>query len=90
MIKQEEVWGMGFDVSAGMSSSSGVVWGNLAQYDALEVGVTGGLSDTWDLGSMQASGRSDIDKWPADESTYDEREGRAGQHKDGIHSKMDP
>ncbi|XP_030453761.1 heat stress transcription factor A-3 isoform X1 [Syzygium oleosum] len=90
MIKQEEVWGMGFDVSAGMSSSSGVVWGNLAQYDALEVGVTGGLSDTWDLGSMQASGRSDIDKWPADESTYDEREGRAGQHKDDIHNKMDP
>lgn len=65
---------MGFDVSAGMSSSSGVEWGNLAQYDALEVGVTGGLSDIWDLRSMQASGRSDIDKWPADESTCDEHE----------------
>lgn len=90
MIKQEEVWGMGFDVSAGMSSSSGVEWGSLAQYDALEVGVTGGLSDIWDLRSMQASGRSDIDKWPADEATRDEHEGQAGQHKDDIHREMDP
>ncbi|OMO82070.1 Heat shock factor (HSF)-type, DNA-binding protein [Corchorus capsularis] len=89
--KQEDVWSMGFDATAGMSSSSTELWGNLESYDP-GLGVTGGLSDVWDLGFSQAAEDSDIDKWPAGESPFNipETGNQAGQPGDNRSKKTDP
>ncbi|XVF55651.1 hypothetical protein PTKIN_Ptkin06aG0053500 [Pterospermum kingtungense] len=70
VAKQEDIWSMGFDATAGMPSSSTELWGNLESYDIPELGVTGGLSDVWDLGFSQAAEDPGTDKWPAEESPF--------------------
>lgn len=90
MIKQEDIWSMGFAANAGMSSCGNELWGNPVSFDEPELGVTEGLLDVWDLGSLQAAGGSVIDKWPADESPFNESENQAGQLKDSIPKNMDP
>ncbi|KAM5559585.1 heat stress transcription factor A-3 [Rosa sericea] len=72
MVKPDDVWSMGFDASAGMSNSSGF-WSNPINCDMPEMGMPDGLFDIWDIGALQAAGGSGIDKWPADESAFDER-----------------
>lgn len=71
MAKEEELWGMGFEVGPGMSSSSNeLLWGNISNYEMPEVGVSScGLSDNWDLGSLQAAGGYGVEKWPGDDSS---------------------
>ncbi|KAL6138421.1 hypothetical protein ACLB2K_063704 [Fragaria x ananassa] len=78
MVKQD-VWSMGFDASAGMSSCSSGFWGNPINYDVPEMGTLDGLFDIWDIGALQAAGGSGIDKWPADESAFNERASQDGQ-----------
>ncbi|KAI5319152.1 hypothetical protein L3X38_038860 [Prunus dulcis] len=90
MIKQEDIWSMGFDVSAGMSSSSNELWSNPVNYDVPEIGVTSGLLDIWDIGPLHAAGGSGIDKWPADESAFDEPDSQAGQLKVDTSKRIDP
>lgn len=90
MIKPEDIWSMGFDASAGMSSSGNELWGNPVSFEEPELGVTEGLLDVWDLGSLQAAGGSGIDEWPADVSPFNEPENQAGQLKDSILKNMDP
>ncbi|XP_050115550.1 heat stress transcription factor A-3-like isoform X4 [Malus sylvestris] len=90
MIKQEDIWSMGFAVSAGMSSSSHELWGNPVNYDVPEMGVTGGLLDVWDIGPLQEAGGSGIDKWPAHDSAFDEPESSAGQPKEDASETTDP
>ncbi|KAL6273545.1 hypothetical protein ACE6H2_024237 [Prunus campanulata] len=90
MIKPEDIWSMGFDVSAGMSSSSNELWSNPVNYDVPEMGVTSGLLDIWDIGPLHAAGGSGIDKWPADESAFDEPDSQAGQPKDDTSKRIDP
>ncbi|CAN6577495.1 unnamed protein product [Malus baccata var. baccata] len=89
MIKQEDIWSIGFGVSAGMSSSSHELWGNPVSYDVPEMGVTGGLLDVWDIGPLQEAGRSGIDKWPAHDSAFDEPESSAGQPKEDASKTTD-
>ncbi|XP_068341650.1 heat stress transcription factor A-3-like [Pyrus communis] len=90
MIKQEDIWSMGFGVSAGMSSSSHELWGNPVNYDVPEMGVTGGLLDVWDIGPLQEAGGSGIDKSPAHDSAFDEPESSAGQPKEDASKTTDP
>ncbi|XP_020423852.1 heat stress transcription factor A-3 isoform X3 [Prunus persica] len=90
MIKQEDIWSMGFDVSAGMSSSSNELWSNPVNYDVPEIGVTSELLDIWDIGPLHAAGGSGIDKWPADESAFDEPDSQAGQLKVDTSKRIDP
>ncbi|KDP37290.1 hypothetical protein JCGZ_06744 [Jatropha curcas] len=85
IVRQEEVWSMGFDSQAGMSSSSHELWGNLVSYDVLEFGTSGGFSDIWDLGSVQAAGSSGVHKWPVDEP-----KSHAGQPEDDRSKNIDP
>ncbi|KAF5737481.1 heat stress transcription factor A-3-like isoform X1 [Tripterygium wilfordii] len=73
IIKQEDVWSMGFDTGAGMSNSSTELWDNLVSYDMLELGLTSGLTDIWNLSPIQAAGGADIDKWPAVENPFNEQ-----------------
>lgn len=75
VIKQEDIWNMGFDASAGMSSSGNELWGNPVSYEEPELGVTEGLLDVWDLGSLHA---------------FNEFEYQAGQSKDNKPKSMDP
>ncbi|XP_010654040.1 heat stress transcription factor A-2e isoform X2 [Vitis vinifera] len=82
IIKQADIWSMGFDDSADMTSSCGELWGNVTNYDVPDLGLTGGISDIWDLGSLQAAEGLGIDKWPSDESTFNEPENQADQPKD--------
>lgn len=75
MVKEQELWAMGFEVGPGpgMSSSSNeLLWGNISNYEIPEVGVSSGLSDNWELGSLQAAEGSGVEKWPGDESPFGE------------------
>lgn len=85
IIKQEDIWSMGFDASTTMPSSSRELWCNPINYEVPELGVTSGLSDIWDLGSLQVAEGSGIDKWTADEP-----ESQDGQPKDDISKNRDP
>jgi len=85
IIKQEDTWSMGFDPSTAMPSSSSELWGSLINYEVPELEVTSGLSDIWDLGSLQVAEGSGIDKW-----TTEEPESQDGQPKDDISENRDP
>ncbi|KAK4478713.1 hypothetical protein RD792_014211 [Penstemon davidsonii] len=80
----EDVWSMGFEASAGMSSSSTELWGNFSGFGEPELGVSSGLSDIWDIGSFQEAGSSGIEKWPDEDSPSVELEKRDSS------KKMDP
>ncbi|CAN6719788.1 unnamed protein product [Malus baccata var. baccata] len=79
MIKQEDIWSMNFDVSAGMSTSMNELWCNPINYDVPEVGLTGGLLDVWDIDPLQEAGGLGINKWPAHESAFDEPQSQGVQ-----------
>ncbi|XP_031395517.1 heat stress transcription factor A-3 [Punica granatum] len=80
IAKQGEVWSMGFDVGpVGLPSSSSELWPNLSSSDVPESGLAGSLSDMWDLGSVQMPGGTDVDKWPAQEPTFDEHDNSPGE-----------
>ncbi|KAI3471856.1 hypothetical protein Pfo_028509 [Paulownia fortunei] len=66
----EAVWSMGFDAGAGMSSSITEPRGNLSNYDVPELGVSSGLSDIWDVGSLQPAGSSGIERWLDEDSPF--------------------
>ncbi|XP_050243427.1 heat stress transcription factor A-6a isoform X2 [Quercus robur] len=70
ITKQEEIWSMGFDASTVTPSSRSELWGTPINYEIPDLEVTGGLSDMWDLGSLQVAGGLGIDKWTADESSF--------------------
>lgn len=80
MVKQEDIWGMGFD-----QSSSNELWGN---FDMSELGAVVGLSDIWDLNSLQnPAGPSGLHRWPSgDGSHFDELERK---NEDDVSKKMD-
>lgn len=85
IMKQEEVWSMGFDLNAGMSCSSSGLWGNVGSYDVGTSGP-GEFSDIVDLGSLVA-GSSGFEKWPSDESPIGDPENRALESKDDVGSR---
>ncbi|KAI4371352.1 hypothetical protein MLD38_019598 [Melastoma candidum] len=76
IVKQEEIWNMGFDVSANMPSPGGEIWGNIPPFNEPVHGVTAGLSDIWDLGPLPASRELGSDNWP------EGLESEAGQEED--------
>lgn len=80
MVKEEELWSMGFEASAGMPSTGAELWGSLSSY-VPDFGVSSGLSDLWDIDPLQAAGSSGVDKWPADESPFGQSESHANQPK---------
>ncbi|KAJ8532760.1 hypothetical protein K7X08_015649 [Anisodus acutangulus] len=69
MVKEEEVWNMSFEASAGMSSTGPDLWGSLSNY-VPDFGVSSGLSDLWDIDPLQAAGISGVYKWPDVESPF--------------------
>ncbi|XP_052171986.1 heat stress transcription factor A-3-like [Diospyros lotus] len=90
IVKQEDMWNIVFESDAGMSSSSNELWGNLSNYDVPELGVTSGLSDIWNLGSLPAAGSSGVEERPGDEPPFDELDSQAGQPKNPTCNKTDP
>ncbi|KAL2502651.1 Heat stress transcription factor A-3 [Forsythia ovata] len=90
MVKEEDEWNLGFEASAGMSSSTNELWGNLSNYYMPELGVSSGISDIWDIASLQPGGISGIETWPDEDSPLNELENQAGQPRDDISKKMDP
>ncbi|GMI71034.1 heat shock transcription factor A3, ARABIDOPSIS THALIANA HEAT SHOCK TRANSCRIPTION FACTOR A3 [Hibiscus trionum] len=91
-VSKQDAWSMDFDATAGVASSSNELWGNLETYDIPELGVTGGLSDVWDLGFLQAAEDSGTDKWPAEEFPFDNpnTQNQAGQLEANRSKKTDP
>lgn len=73
IIKQEDIWGPNMNVG---SSCGNEIWGNPLNYGV----ITGEMSETdmWDIGF----GSLGIDKWPVDESSFDEIDSQAGKPKD--------
>ncbi|KAH0637848.1 hypothetical protein KY289_037763 [Solanum tuberosum] len=80
MVKDEELWSMGFEASAGMPSAGTELWDSLSSY-VPDFGVSSGLSDLWDIDPLQAAGSSGVDKWPADGSPFGQSESHANQPK---------
>nr|AAF74563.1 heat stress transcription factor A3 [Solanum peruvianum] len=80
MVKDEELWGMGFEASAGMPSTGPELWDSLSSY-VPDFGVSSGLSDLWDIDPLQVAGSSGVDKWPADGSPFGQSESHANQPK---------
>jgi len=67
IIKLEDIWDSGLNLSGAGSSCGNELWGNPMNYEHVpEFGVTSGMSesDIWDIGG---SGSLGIDKWPGDE-----------------------
>ncbi|KAL9238980.1 hypothetical protein vseg_013342 [Gypsophila vaccaria] len=62
VIKKEEVWSMGFDLSTDVSDSNPDLWENIASYD-VGTSQSGEFSDILDLGSLTPVS-SAIGKWP--------------------------
>ncbi|XP_049359301.1 heat stress transcription factor A-3 [Solanum verrucosum] len=75
MVKDEELWSMGFEASAGAE-----LWDSCSSY-VPDFGVSSGLSDLWDIDPLQAAGSSGVDKWPADGSPFGQSESHANQPK---------
>ncbi|XAR69702.1 hypothetical protein NMG60_11001402 [Bertholletia excelsa] len=90
MIKQEDTWSIGFEAGAGISSSGNELWGNISNYVVPELGLPSALSDVWDLGSLQQVGNSGAEKWPVDDSPFDELDSQASLLKDDSSRNMDP
>ncbi|KAK4730811.1 hypothetical protein R3W88_023799 [Solanum pinnatisectum] len=80
MVKDEELWSMGFEASAGMPSAGAELWDSFSSY-VPDFGVSSGLSDLWDIDPLQAAGSSGVDKWPADGSPFGQSESHANQPK---------
>lgn len=90
IMKQEDIWSVGFDTGTGMPAPSNQLWGNPINYEVPEFGVTDELSDMWDLGSLQAAEGLGMDKWTTDESPSDEPESQDRQPEDYISKNRDP
>ncbi|MBA0615736.1 hypothetical protein Godav_015849 [Gossypium davidsonii] len=91
-VSKQDAWSMDFDATVGMPSSRNELWGNLETYDIPELGVTGELSDIWDLGFLQAAEDSGADKWPTEGYPFDNphTENQGGQSEANRSKKMDP
>lgn len=90
IVKQEDIWSIGFETGTSTPGYSNELWGNLSNYDVPELGVSSSLSDIWDLGPLQAGGSSGVEKWPGDESPFHELDNQASQPRDDSSEKMDP
>ncbi|XP_073155079.1 uncharacterized protein [Henckelia pumila] len=51
--KQGNAWSMGFEATAGMSSSSAMPWNNPTNFDARAFGFSDEELDSWDIESLQ-------------------------------------
>lgn len=90
----QDVWDPGFHVSGATSSSVNELWDSSIpiNYEVPDFGVTGGMSDLWDISYMQETGNSglDDDKWPTDEFPPNKPEGQADRPKDDRSRNFDP
>ncbi|KAL5545935.1 hypothetical protein UlMin_005622 [Ulmus minor] len=90
VIKPEGIWSISFDSGAGSSMRGNELLDNPVSYGIPELGMMDGMMDIWNLGSGQAAGASEIDKWLPDESSFHEPENQAGQQKDDLPMNLDP
>lgn len=76
IVKQEDIWSMGLDSSAGVSSGGNELLNTPISYEMPELGMISGSLDIWDLGPMQLGG-SEVHKWSADETPFNDPESQA-------------
>ncbi|XP_019179575.1 PREDICTED: heat stress transcription factor A-3 isoform X1 [Ipomoea nil] len=83
MVKEEEIWNMGFQASAGMPSSSHELWGNLgSSYTDIAI------SDMWDIDPLHTTTSSGIiEQWLGDDSPLAQPQ---PQPRDDNSKKSDP
>ncbi|KAI4300419.1 hypothetical protein L6164_033802 [Bauhinia variegata] len=74
IIKQEDIWNPACSGSGAASVSGNELWRNPINYEVPEFGATGGMSDIWDMSSLQVTGSLGIDKWLTDDSPPEETE----------------
>ncbi|KAL5137116.1 Heat stress transcription factor A-3 [Glycine soja] len=89
MIKLEDIWDSGLNVSGAALSSGNELWGNHVNYEEFpQFGVTSGMSDSdiWDIGL----GSFGIDTWPTDEPSLGETDGQSGQPNEDRSKNFDP
>ncbi|XP_014511066.1 heat stress transcription factor A-3 [Vigna radiata var. radiata] len=89
IIKLEDIWDSGLNLSGAGSSCGNELWGNPMNYEHVqEFGITSDMSesDIWDIGS----GSLGIDKWPGDEPSVGELDDQSGQPKEDRPQNLDP
>jgi heat shock transcription factor len=81
IIKQEDIWDPNFNIGVVTSNCGNEMWGNPINYGVPDFGAitSGDMSETdiWDIGF----GNLGIDKWPANESPFDEIDSQVGKPK---------
>jgi heat shock transcription factor len=82
IIKQEDIWDPNFNIGVTTSSCGNEMWGNPMNYGVPDFGTITSVdmseADMWDIGF----GNLGIDKWPANESPFDEIDSQVGKPKD--------
>ncbi|MCL7041626.1 hypothetical protein MKW94_021538 [Papaver nudicaule] len=73
IIKEEDIWSNGFEISFGLPTTTDGIWGDLANFDPLELQVIGGYSNLWNQES-EAAGGSGSNIWAGDEPSFNDIE----------------
>ncbi|KAK2981502.1 hypothetical protein RJ640_030964 [Escallonia rubra] len=76
-----DVWSTSIEAGAGMSNPNNELWDYLGNCDLPEYGVSGGMSDNWNIVSPKAAEGSGAE-WLGAESPFDELVSQAIQPKD--------
>ncbi|KAI3837269.1 hypothetical protein MKW92_026604 [Papaver armeniacum] len=73
IIKEEDIWSKGFEISFGLPTSTSDIWGDLANFDPQDLQVIGGFSNLWDQ-ELEAAGGSGSNMWAGDELSFNDTE----------------
>ncbi|KAI3989830.1 hypothetical protein MKX01_040800 [Papaver californicum] len=73
IIKEEDIWSKGSEISFGLPTSTSDIWGDLANFDHQDLQVIGGFSNLWDQ-EFEAAGGSGSNIWAGDELSFNDTE----------------
>ncbi|PIN10258.1 hypothetical protein CDL12_17159 [Handroanthus impetiginosus] len=64
-----DVWGMSFEADNGIYNSPTESWGSLGSHNPLDLGVSNGLSNIWDIGALPVADSPGIERWLDEDSS---------------------
>ncbi|KAI3916623.1 hypothetical protein MKW98_026365 [Papaver atlanticum] len=69
IIKEEDIWSKGSEISFGLPTYTSDIWGDLANFDPQDLQVIGEFSNLWDQ-ELEAAGGSGSNMWAGDELSF--------------------
>ncbi|KAI3988425.1 hypothetical protein MKX01_026239 [Papaver californicum] len=73
IIKEEDIWSKGSEISFGLPTSTSDIWGDLANFDPQNLQVIGGFSNLWDQ-EFEAAGGPGSNIWAGGELSFNDTE----------------